>query len=167
MTTQVHDIGEELEIKVLSGHVGLPSQVTVGLYHDGEVSGDTTAGDNLTSSADDPATDITTHPDGASYAEATVALDGGTSWTLGADANGDYQMQITADLTFDLSDSSNPSTIDAYFVYTNWDATDDATANPNDHLWWTDTLDAAYDVQSVDSFDLQNGSLAHSGQNAP
>lgn len=74
-------------------------------------------------------------------------------------------MQAINDQTFQLDDSTNPSTIDAYFVVVTWDANDDGTATEN--LWWTDTLDAAYDVQSIDTFDLQDPSLAHSGQNAP
>ena len=165
MTTQVHDIGEEFEIKVLSGHVGLPTSIDVGLYHDGEVSGNTTDGDNLGSGASDPNTDITTEPDGTNYGRVTVSLDGATSWNLALDANSDFQMEEINDENFQLDDSSNPSTIDAYFVAITWDSNDDGTTEET--LWWTDSLDGAYDVQSIDSFDLQDISLAHSGQNAP
>lgn len=165
MTTQVHDIGEELEIKVLSGHVTPPSSIDIGLYHDGEVSGDTTNGDDLGSGASDPNNDITTEPDGANYSRATVSLDGDTSWNLAADGNGDFQMEILNDQTFQLDDSTAPDTIDAYFVVVNWDSDDDGSSEET--LWWTDTLDGQYDVQSVDTFDLQNASLAHSGQTAP
>jgi hypothetical protein len=161
MTTQLHNIGEEFERKVLSGEIALPSSVDVLLFHDGEVTGDTTNGDDL-AAADDIAA-ISTEPDGASFTRQSVSLDGATSWTLQQDANSDYQMQISATLTFDLSDSSNPDDIDAYAVVVNWDAGSGAA----DHLWWTDTLDQGYDVQSVDSFDFDDGALAVSGQNAP
>lgn len=157
MTTQLHDIGEEFEQNVLSGNIALPTSVTIILYHDGEVSGDTTAGDDLTSTSDIGA--ITTQPDGTSYAGQTVSLDGSTSWTLSTDANTDYQIEVSATLTYDLSDSANPTTIDAYGVVVNWDD----GAGAADHLWWTDTLDQAFDVSSVDTLNVDDAGIAKTG----
>lgn len=164
MTTQVHDIGEQFETEVLRGVQALPTTVDVLLYHDGEVSGDTTAGDNLSSTSD--IADITTEPDGASYARVTVNLDG-TDTGSGTDANTDWYMEIVATVQYDLSDSTNPSQFDAYGVVVNWDATDDGTANASDHLWWTDTLDQAYTISEHDTFEVDQARLAHSGQTAP
>lgn len=161
MTTQLHDIGENFEREVLSGNLALPTSVTVRLFHDGEVSGDTTAGDNLV--AGDDVAAITTKPDGAGYTDATVSLDGSTSWTISQDANGDYQMVADATLSFDLSDSSNPATVDAYAVIVNWDS----GAGAADHLWFTDTLDDAKDVSTADTLNLNGAAIAVSGQNAP
>lgn len=161
MTTQLHNIGEEFERRVLSGDLTLPASVDMLLFHDGEVSGNTTDGDDLAAGDDIGA--ISTEPDGASYARQTVSLDGATSWTLQQDANSDYEMQVSDTQTFDLNDSSNPSTIDAYAVVPNWDAGSGAA----DHLWWSDTLDSAYDVSTTDNLNVDDGALAVSGQNAP
>jgi hypothetical protein len=157
----LHDIGEQFEREVLSGATTLPASVDVLLFHDGEVSGDTTNGDDLV--AGDDISAISTEPDGASFARATVSLDGSTSWTIQQDANGDYEMVVDATLSFDLSDSSNPAEVDAYGIVVNWDA----GAGAADHLWWTDTLDKAYDVSSVDTLDVNSAAIAVSGQNAP
>lgn len=157
MTTQLHDKGEEFEQEVLSGNIALPASVTVVLFHDGEVSGNTTAGDDLAESDDIGA--ITTQPDGGSYAGQSVSLDGSTSWALSFDASTDYQMEVSATLTYDLSDSSNPTTLDAYGVVVNWDDGSGAA----DHLWWTDTLDQAFDVSSVDTLNVNNAGIAKLG----
>jgi hypothetical protein len=161
MTTQVHDIGEQFMIEVLSGNLTLPGSVDVLLFHDGEVSGDTTNGDDLSSTND--VGDITTEPDGGSFARVTLNLNGTTSWTLQLNANNDWEFQSDTTDTFDLSDSSNPTTVDAYGIVVNWDAGSGAA----DHLWWTDTLDKAYDVSSVDTLNVDDEALATSGQNAP
>jgi len=160
MTTQLHDIGEQFEREVLSGNLGLPASVEVFVYHDGEVSGDTTNGDDLVAGDDIGAV---TEPDGASYARAAVTLDGSASWTIQQDANGDSEMVVDATLTFDLSDTGNLTDVDAYGVVVNWDTGGGAA----DHLWWTDTLDKAYDVSSVDTLDVDDAAIAVSGQNAP
>jgi len=161
MTTQLHDIGENFEREVLSGNLSLPASIEVSVFHDGEVSGDTTNGDDLAAGDDIGA--ITTFPDGASYSRQTVSLDGSTSWTISQDANGDYQMVVDATLSFDLSDSSNPGEVDAYAVIVNWDAGTGAA----DHLWFSDTLDSTKDVSTVDTLNLDGAAIAVSGQNAP
>lgn len=160
MTTQVHNIGEEFMTKVLAGDLSLPSTVDVLLFHDGEVSGDTTNGDDL--GPDDDLGDITTEPDGASFARETASLDGDASWDL-AQVGGDYEMELQATLSYDLSDSDNPDTLDAYGVVVEFEA--DGDGSPQDHLWWTDTLDDDYAVQG--DFDLDDPSLAISGQTDP
>ena len=160
MTTQLHDIGEQFERSVLSGETALPASVEVALFHDGERSGDTTSGDDLVAGDDLGA--ITTEPDGGSYSRQTVSLDGTTSWTIQQDANEDYEMVVDATLSFDLSDSSNPSQLDAYAVIVNWDAGGGVAPN----LWWTDTFDEAKGI-SLDQLDLDGVALAVSGQNAP
>lgn len=157
MTTQLHNIGEQFEQEVLSGNIALPTSVDLLLYHDGEVSGNTTAGDDLTES--DDVGDITTEPDGAAYARTTVSLDGTTSWTLSTDANTDYQMETANTQTYDLSDSENPSTVDAYGVVVNFDA---GTGAAN-HLWWTDTLDQSFDVQLVDTLSVDDAGYTKTG----
>jgi hypothetical protein len=160
MTTQLHDIGEQFERSVLSGETTLPASVEVLVFHDGEVSGDTTNGDDLAAADDIGAV---TEPGGSNFSRQTVSLDGTTSWTIQQDANGDYEMVIDATLSFDLSDTTNIDDVDAYAVVVNWDAGSGAA----DHLWWTDTLDQSFDVSSVDQLDVDDGALAVSGQNAP
>jgi len=158
MTTQLHDIGEQFEREVLSGNLSLPSSVEVFVFHDGEVSGDTTNGDDLAKGDDIGAI---TEPGGASFSRSTVNLDGTTSWTLQTDGNGDWEMVVDATLSFDLSDTTNRDDVDAYAVVVNWDAGGGAA----DHLWWTDTLDQAYAVQGT--LDVDDAAIAVSGQNAP
>jgi hypothetical protein len=160
MTTQLHDIGEQFERSVLSGETTLPASVEVLVFHDGEVSGDTTNGDDLAAADDIGAV---TEPGGSNFSRQTVSLDGATSWTIQQDANDDYEMVIDATLSFDLSDTTNIDTVDAYAVVVNWDAGSGAA----DHVWWTDTLDQSFDVSSVDQLDVDDGALAVSGQNAP
>jgi len=152
MTTQVHDIGEEFAIKVLAGEVSLPPDVEVLLFHDGT--------DSLT--ADSDIEDINTEPDGASFERQVVDLDGDATWTLDQDAESDYFMEVTDPVSFDLSDSDNPSDIDAMAIVVEFEADGDADAQ--DHLWWTADLDQSYDVSSVDTLNVSEIGKTASGQ---
>lgn len=155
MTTQVHDTGEEFAIKDLfrSDEFTKPASVSIGLFHDGEVSGDTTNGDDLAESGD--VGDITTEPAGASYARQTASFDGAD---FDAQDNGSANWQaIIANQTFDTTDSSQD--IDAYFVVVNFQAEDTGDGAANDHLYWTGNLDQLYDLGSVDEFILQGSGL--------
>ena len=163
MSTHVHNIGEEFEARHLinDADATLPASVDILLFHDGEVSGDTAAGDDLAASAD--VTAITTEPTGSAYARQTVNLNT-TDFTATQDASGDWAQEITATVQFDLSDSTGTQ-IDAYGIVISWDQDGDGTVE--DHLWWTDTLDQAYDTGQHDTFEVSGMSLTRSGQTAP
>lgn len=163
MTTHFHDIGEEFESRhlIADADASLPTSVDVLLFHDGEVSGDTTNGDNLAASSDIAA--ITTEPGGTAYARQTITLDT-TNFSTAVDANGDTYIEIVATVSFDLSDSST-GTVDAYGVVIVWDQDGDGVNES--HLWWTDVLDQAYDLSQHDTFEIDGASLTRSGQTAP
>jgi hypothetical protein len=155
MTTQVHDTGEEFAIKDLFriDVLNKPANISVGLYHDGEVSGDTTNGDDLGDNDDVGA--INTEPTGSSFARQTASFDS-TDFTVQDNANENFEAIIT-DLVFDTSDSSQD--IDAYFVVVNFQSSDTGDSSQNNHLYFTGPLDQLYDLNSVDQFTLQGAGL--------
>lgn len=157
MTTQLHDEGEEFIIKQIyeSDVYTLPTSVSVGLYHDGEVSGDTTNGDNLSDSSGTAA--ITTEPGGASYAQQSVSLDS-TAFSAAADANTDWKASNDNTITFDLSDSTS-GTIDAWFITATYDMDQDGSNETV--LVVTGNLSQSYDLSNVDSFDLNADAIGH------
>lgn len=155
MTTQLHDTGEEFETKVLIGDASKPSSVDVGLFHDGEVSGDTAAGDDLTDSND--VGDITTEPSGAAYSRQSVTLD--TSGFSATQSSGDWQFDSDSQLSFDLSDDGS-GTLDAYFVVVNYQA--DGDGSKTDHLYFTGNLSTDYDLSNVNGIDIDAGGIGRS-----
>ncbi|WP_134672589.1 hypothetical protein [Halorussus marinus] len=130
-----------------------PSNVTLGLFHDGEVSGDTTNGDDLNDSSD--IGDITTEPSGSAYARQSASFDT-TDFTVLYES-GNWQAEI-ATQDFDVSDSDQE--VDAYFVLVEFQADTTSDGSPTDHLFWTDTLDKAYNLSNIsDTAKLADGSL--------
>lgn len=117
MVTSAHDIGEQFEARHLinDADVPLPASVDVLLFHDGEVSGNTTDGDDLTPTSD--VGDITTEPGGSNYARQTVDLNT-TDFAATQDGNGDWQLEIVATVEFQLDDSDGTATetFDSYAV---------------------------------------------------
>lgn len=166
MTTQMHDTGEEAAIKDFwtnsaDSQFDKPTTVDVSLYHDGEVSGDTTAGDNLADSDDLGA--ITTEPDTATaYARQTVGIDGNTTVDVTStdNASGNWQVNIP-DQTFDTSGITTAHTVDAYFIIMNFSSEDagETTKTSSNHLLYTGNLDQAYDLANIDSFTLSGAGL--------
>lgn len=159
MTTQLHNEGEEFIIKSIyeSDVYALPTSVDVGLFHDGEVSGDTTAGDNLADGA--TLADITTEPDTTTaYGRATVSLDS-TGFSATTDANGDWKASNDNTLSFDLSDQSS-GILDAWFITGAFDANNDGTAE--DVLIVSGNLSQAYDLSSGNDYiDLDPDAVGH------
>jgi len=155
MTTQVHDTGEEFAVKDLFrlDLLSKPASVDIGLFHDGEVSGDTTAGDDLGDGND--VGDITTEPTGSAYGRQSASFDS-ADFTVQDNASANFEA-IIADQTFDTSDSSQD--IDAYFVVVTFQASDTGDGSANDHLYFTGPLDQLYDLNSVDQFTLQGAGL--------
>lgn len=130
-----------------------PSGVTIGLFHDGEVSGDTTNGDDLNDSSD--VGDISTEPSGSAYARQSASFDT-TDFTVQY-SSGNWLSEI-ATQNFDVSDSSQ--TVDAYFVIVSFQADTTSDGSAQDHLFWTDTLDKAYDLSNIsDTAKLADGTL--------
>lgn len=155
MTTQVHSTGEEFAINDLFriDTLNKPTNVSVGLYHDGEVSGDTTNGDDLGDNDDIGA--ISTEPTGSKFARQTASFDS-EDFFVEQNANGNFEA-IIADVAFDTRDSSQD--IDAYFVVVNFQSTDTGDSSQNNHLYFTGPLDQLYDLNSVDLFTLQGAGL--------
>lgn len=149
MTTQLHDVGEEFERKlVFTGSASKPTNLGVGMYHDGEVSGDTTNGDNLTDSAD--VGDITTEPSGGNYARQTVAFDG-TRFSVAQNTNGDWEATTDSNVVFDTTNTTG--TVDAYFVTVDWDQNADGTVET--HLYFTGNLSQTRDLSNYTEISVE------------
>lgn len=157
MTTQLHDEGEEFIIKQVfeSDNYNLPASASVGLYHDGEVSGDTTNGDDLADSSGLSA--ITTEPSGSAYARQNVDLSS-AGFSAQTDANTHWYASNDNTLTFDLSNDSN-GTIDAWFITTSYDR--DQDSNNEDVLNVTGNLSQSYDLSNVDQLDISSDGVGH------
>lgn len=155
MTTQLHTIGEEaIQRDFFEESLDKPTSVDVGLYHDGEVSGDTTNGDDLT---DDSALgDITTEPSDGNYARQTASF--GTTDFSSANAGGDWE-SIIGDQTFDMVDTTG--TVDAFFFVITFTSGEAGDSGATDHLFYTGTLDQAYDLSNItDQFTLDGAGLS-------
>lgn len=146
MTTQLHDQGEEFITKAIfeSDIYSIPASVTIGLFHDGEVSGDTTAGDDLTDSA--TPSSITT----GTGVTNSVSLDS-SGFDAASDASTNWKASNANTLTFDLSGVSS-GTMDAWYMELDYDQNNDS-ANET-VLIATGPLSQKYDLASVDTFDL-------------
>jgi hypothetical protein len=117
------------------------------------VSGDTTNGDDLTDSSD--VGDITTEPAGSAYARQTASLD--TTDLTTSLVSGNWEAEV-ATQNFDVSDSDG--TVDAYFVIVTFEAETTSDSSAQDHLFWTDNLDKAYDLSNIsDTAKLADGRL--------
>lgn len=155
MATMLHNSGEQYQMENTIG-VSSATDVDVGLFHDGEVSGDTTAGDDLADSDTDPSTAITTEPSGASYAgpaPVTLSLDN-TDFSVVQNGDGNYQIESAASHSFDLSDDDT-GVIDAYYVQVEYDSGSGAA----EHLYWTGNLSQSYDVGSVGTLEINAGGI--------
>lgn len=153
MTTQVHDTGEEAFIRdFFVETLTKPASITVGLYHDGEVSGDTTNGDNLADGSD--LININTEPGGASYARQSLSF--GTTDMTAQDNGADWEVAFV-DMTFDTSDSTQD--VDAYFVVINFQSSDTGDTAASDHLLFTGNLDKLYNLNNYSSVTLTGSGL--------
>lgn len=155
MTTQLHDTGEEAIIRhFFTEDITKPASVSVGLYHDGEVSGDTTNGDNLSDGDDLGA--ITTELAGSNYSRLTYSF-GTTDFTSQDNASADWEA-LLADKDFDVTDSTG--TFDAMFVVINFLSNDTGDTAASNHLLFTGPLDQAYDASNLDVFTLSGSTLS-------
>lgn len=155
MTTQLHTTGEEFALDKLfrEDTLGSVSEVSIGLYHDGEVSGDTDDGDDLGDDATPD--DIDTEPGGSSYSRQTASFDS-SDFDVQENGDGNYEVVIT-DQVYDTTDSSQD--IDAYFVVVTFESDHEGDGSQNDNLYWTGNLDQLYDLNSVDEFTLSGAGL--------
>lgn len=128
-----------------------PSSVSIGLYHDGEVSGDTTNGDDLSDS--DNVGAISTEPQGSNYNRQTATFDS-SDFSIQDNPSANWEA-IISDVTFTTDDSSQD--IDAYFILVSFNSTEAGT--DQDQLYFTGPLDQLYDLNSVDQFTLQGAGL--------
>jgi len=156
MTLQLHDTGEEYESGIQIGTLSKVTSVDVGLFHDGQVSGDTAAGDDLADNDDVGA--ITTEPSGSAYGRQTVTLDS-TEFSV-VQESGDFQFESDNQIgTFDLSNDTS-GTVDAYFVVITVQLSGDSSAT--DHLWFTGGLSVPFDLSNTSSLDLDAGGVGRS-----
>jgi len=155
MTTSLYSSGEEYETKVQIDDLSTVTSVDIGLYHDGEVSGDTANGDDLADS-DDVGT-ISTEPSGAAYARQTESLD--TSGFEAVQDSGDWQLQSLNQVSFDLSDDGS-GTVDAYFVVISVQLDGDSSAT--DHLWFSGNLSSDYDLSQTNGVDIDANGIGRS-----
>lgn len=158
MAGGLHATGEEAILDdFFEESLTKPASVEVGLYHDGDVSGDTTNGDQLADDSD--SADINTRTNGAN-GTVTVSF-GTTDFTTQEDtgtADADTFAEIVSDPQYDLSGVTS-GTIDAYYVEIDFtsDTTGDGSAQT--HLLFTGDLDQAYDAGQVDNFTLDGAGL--------
>jgi len=135
----LHDTGEEF---LLDEHfeesATKPASLTIGLYND--------ATDGLAEAND--IGDITTEPQGGSYARQTVTY--GSDFN-NSDLNGNWQ-SIIADKVFDTSDSSQD--VDSFFVVVTFQSDDKGDGSANDHLFFTGSLDQTYDLSQIDQLTI-------------
>jgi len=155
MTTSLYSSGEEYETKVQIDELSTVTSVDIGLYHDGEVSGDTTNGDDLADSDDVGA--ISTEPSGSAYARQTESLD--TSGFEVVQDSGDWQLQSLNQVSFDLSDDGS-GTVDAYFVVISVQLDGDSSAT--DHLWLSGNLSSDYDLSQTNGVDIDANGIGRS-----
>lgn len=142
MTTQLHDTGEEYILDKLDGE-----SFQIGLYHDGEVSGDTTNGDDLTDSA--TLADISTEPSDGNYSRVTAILntsDGG---------GGDWQLDNSSKVPFDVQGTTGR--VDAYVVIKNFSSDDKGTTE--DHIINTGNLSQEYKLVNLDTLEISAGGV--------
>lgn len=147
MSTMLHDIGEEFERKHIFHGVAKPASVNVGLYHDGEVSGDTSNGDDLTDAS--TLSDIQTEPSDGNYGRQSVSLDS-SGFDVAQDTNGDWYASVASDVTFDVG--STTGTVDAYFVTVVWDRNQDGTSST--YLYFTGNLTETADLSNYTTLNV-------------
>lgn len=121
--------------------------VNVGLYHDGETSGDTTNGDNLSDSS--TLTSISTEPVDGNYGRQSVSLDS-TGFDVAQDTNGDWYASVANEVSFDVGNTTG--TVDAYFVTLSWDSDGDGTAETN--LYFTGNLTEKVDLSNYTTLNI-------------
>lgn len=133
--------------------VSKPATLSIGLYHDGEVSGNTTDGDNLSDS--DDIGSITTEPDDGQYGPQTVSFDA-SGFSVAQNANGEWYAATDSGVMFSVENTTG--TVDAYYVAVEYDRDGDGTPEP--HLYWTGPLDGIYDLGDNVSIELGNVGFA-------
>lgn len=121
--------------------------VEVGLYHDGETSGDTTNGDDLRDSG--TLADIQTEPADGNYGRQQVSLDS-TGFDVTQDTNGDWYASVTNDVSYDVGNTTGK--VDAYFVTVSWDSDGDGTAETN--LYFTGNLTETVNLSNYTTLNI-------------
>jgi hypothetical protein len=138
MAALLTDLGEEWTLETaLEG-----ASISVGLYNDST---------DAISDANDLA-DITTEPSGAAYSR--------QSTTLTMTDGGDWQVETSAQVSFDTSDSSQ--NVDSYFLVANFQADDTGDGSATDHLIATGALSQSRDLSQIDTLNIAAGSAGFS-----
>lgn len=120
-----------------------PSSITLGLHDD---STDTIADT-------DALPGNLTKPDGGSYSDNTLSLDG-TDIDVSQNGSSNWEMTNGAEQSFDTSDSSN--TADSYFYLANFDATATTNGQNGDNIIITGSLSQSYDLSNVDTLKISS-----------
>jgi len=145
MVPQLHRTGEEILLRFFfTQDVTIPTEMDVGLFHDGT--------DQLTNGA--ILDDITTEATGASYSRGTVTL--GTDFTALLNSNENWQIDVNG-VPFDATDSDE--SVNAYFLIANFESNETSDFNNGPHLIWSGLLDREYDLSGMGTFTLNGASL--------
>ena len=118
-----------------------PSSITFGLHNDSV--------DGITGTTNDP-TNLT-KPDGSSYSDKTISLDG-TAIDISENGSNNIEMTNANQQSFDTSDSSN--TVDQYFYLANFDATAVTNGVNGDNIIITGNLSQSYDLSNVGTLNI-------------
>lgn len=129
------DLGEEWTIKNDISSL----TVTVGLYNDA---------DDAISDTDDLAA-LASEPTDGNYARQSV--------TLTADDDGDWHVQNSAQITFDVT--STTGTVDSWFIMYNFTAVDTSDGGGTDHLIATGALSQSRDLSQIDTLNVSSGTV--------
>ena len=144
MTTGIlTDRGEEWLLKT---DISAVSSVTVGLYNDG--TGASASDPDDTTDLTDPEDPTNDQPNGGSYADVSANI---TTASLG----GNWGFDNDAQLSFDVSDSTN--TVNAYYILaTTTNLTGDATGGTQ-HLMATGALSQSRDLSQITTLNIAAG----------
>lgn len=119
--------------------------VDVGLYNDADDGADA-GGDSIGATDDEGA--ISSEPSDGSYARQT-----GQAVSV-EDIGGDYGFDNDASVSYDVSGTTG--TIDSWFIVYTFDSGQDSSGSV-DHLIATGALSQAYDLNNVDTLDINAG----------
>jgi len=154
----IHTTGEEFVWRhVFAEDVEKPLTVIVGFYDQQE---------NELEKVSDLA-DITTEPtrndseNTATYERQEVAF--GSEFDVYLNSDGNWEAQITADPTFDVS--GNKESVLSYFVAVDFTSVESASDEDGVHLLWTGPLNQRYNLQKMDEFTKEGAFVGIEGAN--
>ncbi len=139
MAALLTDLGEEYVLETALAGV----TVTIGLYNDStDAISDTDDLDALTS-----------EPTDGNYARQTDTVEL-------ADVSGDWTARTSAEVSFDVTNTTG--TVDSYFIMVSFQADDTGDSAAADHLIATGALSQSRDLSQIDTLNIAAGSIGFS-----